>query len=55
MSTDTTSDLTALLAEHDRLREQMARLERDLARFRSIIEDTSCSSPKWTQMVSSRM
>jgi len=41
MSTDTTSDLTALLAEHDRLREQMARLERDLARFRSIIEDTS--------------
>lgn len=40
MSTDTTPDLTTLLADHGRLREQMARLERDLARFRSIIEDT---------------
>jgi len=40
MSTDTTPDLTTLLADHGRLREQVAQLERDLARFRSIIEDT---------------
>lgn len=40
MSTDTTSDLTALLAEHERRREQVAQLDRNLARFRAIIEDT---------------
>ena len=40
MSTDTTSDLTALLAEHERLREQVAQLDRNLARFRAIVEDT---------------
>jgi rsbT co-antagonist protein RsbR len=41
MSTDTNSDLTTLLTEHERLREQMARLERDLERFRTIVEDTN--------------
>ncbi|MGQ9829389.1 MAG: PAS domain S-box protein [Roseiflexus sp.] len=41
MSTDTTSDPTTLLAENRRLHERVARLEHDLARFRSIIEDTS--------------
>jgi rsbT co-antagonist protein RsbR len=40
MSTNTTPDVTTLLADHGRLREQVMRLERDLARFRSIIEDT---------------
>ena len=41
MSTDTTSDPTTLLTENRRLHEQIAQLERDLARFRSIIEGTS--------------
>lgn len=41
MSTDTTSDPTTLLTENRRLHERVAQLERDLARFRSIIEGTS--------------
>lgn len=40
MSTDTTSDPTTLLAENRRLHERIAQLERDLARFRSIVEET---------------
>ncbi len=39
MSTNATSDQTTLLAECERLRKQVAQLEHDLARFRSIIED----------------
>ncbi|MCS6938039.1 MAG: PAS domain S-box protein, partial [Roseiflexus sp.] len=40
MSMNTASDPTVPMAEHERLREQVAQLERDLARFRSIIEDS---------------
>ncbi|MDW8144823.1 MAG: PAS domain S-box protein [Roseiflexaceae bacterium] len=40
MSVDNVSDPMMLLAEHERLRERVAQLERDLARFRAMIEDT---------------
>lgn len=40
MSSNVPSDLTTLQAECERLRKQVVQLERDLARFRSIVEDT---------------
>lgn len=40
MDANATADTTALLAECERLRERAAQLERDLLRFRTIVEDT---------------